>query len=442
MMAEADMGIWNRTAECLDPEERAQQQLERLQSTLNRAYRNVPFYRNRFQTRGFDPAQIESFADLPLIPFTEREHFSENYPYGLFAVPLRDIVRIHTAPGTALHPTVSGYTKQDLAVWRELVARSLSAARVTAHDVLQIVLDPGLANWGRDYKDGAETIEAGVIPLTMLPHEKQLMIICDYKTSVLITSPSAAIQLLHLLFQTNLNPNVLALKTLVLVGEPPDPSMRAQLAEQLHVKTWVHYGLSEVPGPALAFECASRYGLHVSEDHFLPEIIDPETGQLVPDGEGGELILTSLTTRAFPLIRFRTGDRARFFTDACPCGRTLRRLEWFPERSDEMVVVRGVKLHHRQILLLLERVLGVLPEYYRLLAVRQELEDYLEVWLAIDDAIFSDEIKELERLIRKIRLELGQELGVPVNVRLKERSSLGAPSRVPSIIDLRSKDSR
>jgi phenylacetate-CoA ligase len=226
------------------------------------------------------------------------------------------------------------------------------------------------------------------------------------------------------------------------VGEPPDPAMRAQLAEQLHVKTWVHYGLSEMPGPALAFECASRCGLHVSEDHFLPEIIDPETGTIVPDGEAGELILTSLTTRAFPLIRFRTGDRARFLTGACPCGRTLRRLEWFPERSDEMVVVRGVKLHHRQVLLLLERVLGVRPGSYRLFAVRQELEDYLEVWLAIDDAIFSDEIKELERLVRRIRLELGQELGVPVNVRLKERGSLGAPSSIASIFDLRSKESR
>jgi phenylacetate-CoA ligase len=417
------MTIWNRKAECLGPEERAQQQLERLQSTLNRAYKNVPFYRNRFQEQGFDPAEIEDLGDLERLPFTEREHLMENYPYGLFAVPLRDIVRIHTASGTTLKPTVSGYTKQDLAMWREMVARALSAARVTPHDVLQIFLEPGLANWGRDYKDGAEAIEASVIPLTLLPPEKQLMVIRDYKSSVLITTPPAALQLLEVLFRANLNPNELALKTLVLVGEPPRGGVEAELAEQLHVRTWVHYGLSEVPGPAVAFECDQRRGLHVSEDHFLPEIIDRESGRACAPGEAGELILTTLTTRAFPLIRFRTGDRACLLTDGCPCGRTLRRLAWLPERTDDMVVMRGVKLHHQQILMLLTRVLGAAPWRYRLLARREDLKDFLEVWLAADEAVFSDEIKELEHLIGTLRNELSQELGVPVTIRLKEKGS-------------------
>jgi phenylacetate-CoA ligase len=433
-----DMAIANPRVECLNAEERGQQQLERLQSSLNRANRSVPFYRNRFQEQGFDPAQVESFADLARIPFTERDHLSDHYPYGLFAVPLRDIVRIHSAPGSGLKPTVSGYAKQDLAIWRELVARSLVASGVTASDVLQIVLDPGLANWGRGYKDGAEAVEASVIPLTVLPPEKQLMILCDYRTSVLITTPSAALELLQLLFRADLNPNVLALKTLILVGEPAALPVRAQLTEQLHVQTWMHYGLSEVPGPALAFECECRQGLHVSEDHFYPEIVDPGTGELVPAGAEGELILTTLTTRAFPLVRWRTGDRARLLNDPCPCGRTLRRLEWFPLRTDDMVVVRGVKLQYRHILLLIERGLGFVPARHRLRVVRREFEDSLEVWLCVDDQMFSDEIKMMERIIGDLRGELSQELGVPVSIRLKERGSFDHPATPALIEDLRS----
>ncbi len=432
------MAIANRKAECLDMEARGQQQLERLQSSLNRANRSVPFYRNRFQEQGFDPAQLESFADLARIPFTERYHLGDNYPYGLFAVPLRDIVRIHSAPGSGLKPTVSGYAKQDLIFWRELVSRSLVASGVTATDVLQIVLDPGLANWGWDYKDGAEAVEASVIPLTVLPPEKQLMILSDYKTSVLITTPMAALELSQLLFNANLNPNTLALKTIILVGEPSDQQVRVQLADQLHVQTWVHYGLNEVPGPALAFECEYRQGLHVSEDHFFPEIVDPDTGRVMSEGEVGELILTTLTTRAYPLVRFRTGDRARLMSEPCPCGRTLRRLEWLPQRTDDMVVVRGVKLDHRHILLLLERELGFLPEQQRLHVVRRGFEDSLEIWLCVDDQMFSDEIKVMEQLIGDLREELTQELKVPVSIRLKEKGSFSYPAPPTLIEDLRS----
>jgi phenylacetate-CoA ligase len=420
------MPIWNANEECMNPEERTQQQLERLQSTLNRAYKSVPFYRNHFQHLAgqTDPFQIEELDDLRRVPFTEHQHLSENYPYGLFAVPLRDVVRIRTAPGAALQPTVSGYTKQDLSLWRQMVGRALTAAGVTRSDIMQIELDPGLANWGRDYKDGAETIEAGVIPLTMLPPEKQVMVLRDYKTSVLVTTASAAIQLMHVLFRANVNPNVLALKTVVLVGETPDARVRTQLEEQLHVKTWVHYGLNEVPGPAVAFECEAREGLHISEDHFFPEVVDPETGAPLSEGEEGELVLTTLTTRAYPLIRFRTGDRVRFLPGDCPCGRTLKRLERLPQRATNgMTSIRGVRVYHRQVTLLLERSLGFLPRNYQLTAASRDLRDYLEICLEADENLFSDEIKVLEGLIRKVELELTQELGVPVSVRLKEKRS-------------------
>ena len=411
-----------RSLEYMDPGERSQIQLERLQATLNRANKMVPFYRERFLGSKAQPSQVDTLEDLRRVPFTERRHLSENYPYGLFSVPLRDIVRIHTAPGASVVPSVSGYTVNDLTLWRQMVARALSAAGMTANDILQIHLDEGLANWGRDYKDGAERIEAGVIPLTALPLEKQLMVLKDYKTSFLVTSASGALHLVDTLFQTGLHPSELALKTLILVGEPVSADMRASIEKKLDLGTWVHYGLSEVPGPALAFECEAHDGLHVSEDHFYPEIVDPATGQLVPNGESGELVLTTLTTRAFPLIRFRTGDRMRFLSNKCPCGRTLRRVQWLPDRTDDTVIIRGVKVHQEQIFQHIERILGFAPRECRLMAGRRGSSMGLQVWLGVDDELFSDEIKELEQLVESVTNGLRHDLGVPVKVRLKEKA--------------------
>lgn len=417
------MPILSRVEECMNAEERAQRQLERLQSTLNRAHKNVPFYRNRFEEQGIDPSRVESLADLGLLPFTERKDLSENYPYGLFAVPLRDVVRIHTARGTAHHPTVSGYTKGDVAAWREMVARALTAAGVGRADILQIDLDAGLANWGRDYKEGAEAIETGVIPLTMLPPEKQLMILRDYKTSVLVTSASGARLLVREMFRSNLNANAFALKTLILVGGAPGEEVRAELEARLHARTWVHYGLSDVPGAGLAFECEERSGLHVNEDHFLAEVIDPVSGARLGDGEPGELVLTTLSTRAVPLIRFRTGDRVRFVSGTCACGRTLRRMAWSSDRTDGAMVIRGVIVYPQQIDYLLEKTLGYTPSATRFHLRSHEERECLEVWLKVDEKIFSDEIKEMERLALKIGTELYQELGISVKVRFKESGS-------------------
>ena len=417
------MALRDQREECLDLEERGQQQLERLQSVLNRAFKSIPFYRNRFRESSLDPSQVERLEDLATVPFTERAHFSENYPYGLFAVPLRDVVRIHTSPGLFMQPTVSGYTKHDLAVWRELVARALVAAGVSSVDILQVDLDVGLANWGRDYKDGAEIVEASVIPLTVLHPEKQLMILRDYRTSTLVTTASAASQLARGMYRASLNANALALKTLILVGEPPDDEARHRLEDELHVKTWVHYGLSDVPGPALAFECDVRDGLHVSEDHFLAEVIDRDSGKPVPEGEAGELVLTTLTTRAFPLVRFKTGDRVRFVHGNCPCGRTLRRIQWLPERADDLMVIRGVKVNRGHASMVMERVLGFVPAKLRFLIRKSPMRDYLEIWLQVEDRLFSDEIKQMEKVVLRLGLELEQELGVSVRIRFKEEGS-------------------
>ncbi len=418
-----------------DSEQRLQLQLERLQSTLNRAFRSVPFHQNRFQEHEMDPFHVETIADLSKLPFMERKDLGEHYPYGLFAVPLRDIVRIHTAPGTNLNPTVTGYTKQDLKVWREMVARALAASGVTALDILQITFDSGLANWGRDYKDGAETLEAGVIPNTPLSLEKQLMVLRDYKTTVLITTPSSASQLVSYMFRSEFNPTGLNLKTLILVGDTVGPEFRAFLEDKLHVSVWVHYGLSEVPGPAMAFECQNHQGLHVSEDHFFPEIIDPKTEETLSAGKIGEVVFTSLSTRAFPLIRFRTGDKARLITEPCSCGCPFARIEWLGERTDDLLTINGVKLHQAQIARHLENALGFAPEQCHIFKQQHSYlekygaRSYLEVWLLMNEKLFSDEIKMLQKLIHNAEEKLRENIGVPIKIKLREIRTFSSENR-------------
>jgi len=408
----------------LSPEEQNQLQLERLQSTLNRAYRNVPFHKKRFKEMGIDLSQIENLSDIARLPFMKRQNISENYPYNLFAVPLRDIVRIHTAPGTTHNPTVSGYTPQDLSNWQAILARALQASNVTAHDILQITLNPGLANWGRDYKYGAEAIEASVIPQTPMAIEKKLMVLRDYKTSVLITTPSSALQLADYVRKNEINTNVFELKTLIITGEAIGRDNRQNLEAALHVNIWSHYGLSEVPGPAIAFECDAHEGLHINEDHFLPEIIDPDTGDFLPEGQSGELVLTTLTTRAFPLIRFKTGDQAKIIKAPCSCGRNLCRIDWQGDRTDGLINIDGIKVHKKQIQLSIQTLLNLPSDASKFYIRKQEEKKYIEVWIPVNDEIFSDEIKNLEALIQYAEKNLLENIGIPVVIRLKEKNTI------------------
>ncbi len=418
----------------MNPEEKNQLQLERLQSTLHRAYRNVPFHKQRFKEMGIDLSGIESVSDIARLPLMKRQDISDNYPYDLFAVPLRDIVRIHTAPGTTLNPTVSGYTPQDLINWQTLLARGLAACGVTAHDILQITLPPGLSNWGRDYKFGAEFLEASVIPHTPMSIEKRLMVLRDYKTSVLVTTPSSALQLADYIRKNDIPLNTFALKTLMITGEATDAADRETLETELNVTVWTHYGLSEVPGPAIAFECEAHEGLHINEDHFLAEIIDPETQKVLPPGLPGELVLTTLTTRAFPLIRFRTGDQATILAEtdrtepacdpACPCGRNFRRIIWKGGRTDNLITVDGVKVHQAQIQRAIQGLLNLSSDTSKFFIRKRDEKKYLEVWIPVNDAIFSDEIKNLEALILRAENNLLENIGIPVDIRLKEQKSL------------------
>ena len=405
---------------------RTQRQLERLQSTLNRAFRSVPFHQDRLKRNGIHPERVEHIADLVNMPFMTRRHLGENYPYGLFAVPLRDIVRIHTAPGTTLNPSVSGYTAHDLRQWTAMISESLAAAGVGDEDILQISLDPGLNDWGRDYKLGAEALGASVIPNSLLSLEKQLMVLRDYRTTTLITTPTYAAQIADHVRDPRIDLERLALKTLILVGEPVSAELRRRLEDALRVTTWLHYGLSEVPGPALAYECRRHEGLHVHDEHFLVEVVDPDTGQPVPPGAEGELVLTSLTTRAMPLIRFRTGDRVRRLAGPCPCGNPAERVAWLTGRADELMVLRGVKVDCDQVLAQIGAALEFVPNHHRVFVNTETSRRFLEVWIGVDDRIFSDEIKMLEKRMADIGQRLYESLGVPVTVRLKERDTFAA----------------
>ena len=406
--------------EAMDRGELELLQLERLQSTLTRAYRQVKFYRRQFDRLGLNLDDFRSLGDLARLPCTTRGDLSENYPYGLFAVPLRDIVRILSSPGTTEKPLVVGYAAPDVKLWLELLARLYVAAEVTREDILQIILPPGLANWRRDLQAGAEYLGASVIPPASLNFPKELMVMRDYKTSVLVTTPSVARHLLTVMTRMDLSPAELSLKRALLVASPLAPEARREIEAGFQVKLSTAYGITEVMGPGLAFSCGADGGLHFSEDHFYPEIIDPETGNPAPPGATGELVITTLSTVAFPLVRFRSGDRTSLLQEPCACGRTLARLGEISGRTDPIFSVGGIKVHPDQISLLLQEVMrGALPQYRHRVVTETGLE-VLEIDLIVAESFFSDEIKALETLCRQARRHLQENLGINARITLKE----------------------
>ncbi|MGO9620206.1 MAG: phenylacetate--CoA ligase family protein [Desulfobaccales bacterium] len=411
--------------EAMDREELELLQLERLQSTLTRAYRQVEFYRHQFDRLGVRPEAVRSPADLSRLPVTTRDDLSENYPYGMFAVPLRDIVRIQSSPGTSQRPLVVGYASQDVKLWLELLARLYAACGVTPEDILQIVLPPGLANWRRDLQAGAEHLGASVIPAASLSFAKQLMVMRDYKTSILVTTPSLARHLLTVMERMDLTAAELSLGAALLVAAPLAREVRQEIEAGFQIRVATAYGITEVMGPGLAFSCGQGEGLHFSEDHFYPEIIDPESRVPVPAGAPGELVITTLSTVAFPLVRFRSGDLTSLLPGPCPCGRSLVRLGEITGRTDPIFSVGGIKVHPDQIEALLQEVMeGFLPQYRRRVVAEEGLE-VLEIDLSVAEIFFSDEIKALEGLCRRARRHLQENLGIDARITLKEMADVG-----------------
>jgi len=406
--------------EAISPEELELLQLERLQSTLTRAYRQVKFYRRRFEDAGLIPESIQGLADLAKFPYTTRGDLSENYPYGLFAVPLKDIVRIISSPGTTERPLVVGYANQDVKLWLELLARLYTAAGVTPEDIVQLVIPPGLANWRRDLMAGAEYLGSSVIPAATLNFAKELMVMRDYKTSVLVTTPPLARHLLTVMDRINLTPAELSLRKALLVAAPLPSAVRREIETGLQVDIATAYGITEVMGPGLAYSCAADQGFHFSADHFYPEIIDPETGRVLPPGEEGELVITTLSTVAFPLVRFRSGDRTRLVPPRCSCGRTLVRLGDIRGRVDDLFSVGGIKVHPDQVGRLLQDMLAGHPPKFRWQVGTEAGLEFLDLELTVEEDFFSDEIKALEGLCRRVRRHFQDHLGIHARLTLKE----------------------
>ena len=408
----------------MNEEEVEQLQLERLQSTLNRAYKNVPFYKKQFDALGIDPGALGSVGDIQQLPFTTREDLGSNYPYGLFALPLRDIVRISSATGTTPQPVVVGYTKNDLKIRGALTARFLTAGGVVDTDVVQICLNPGLSNWGRALKEGAEEIGASVMPMSHMSTSKQLMAMEDYKTSVLLTTPSYALHMIQVMEATGIKAEALALKAILVSGEALSLEVRNRLESALKVDVTAAYGLSDVTGPAIAYECMEKDGLHISDDHFLVEIIDVDKNTPCALGEEGEVVLTTLTAKAFPLVRFKTGDLAYKMTKVCPCGRTLIRMSGITGYTGEVLTIRGVKVHPAQIGRIIDRIAQDFSPRFLVHLYKENYEDMIEIWLEVNEAVFSDEVKVLEGMLRHLGEQILEILGLHITIRLVEAETI------------------
>lgn len=414
---------WEPDKECMAREDLEQLQLERLQSTLYRVGTHVPFYKKKFDELKFNYDNVRSLNDLRRLPFTIKQDLRDNYPYGLFAVPLRDVVRVHSSSGTSGQATVVGYTRNDIKTWSNLVARVITAAGVTKNDVIQIAFGYGLFTGGFGLHYGAELVGTSVIPISSGNTKRQIQIMKDFKTTALVCTPSYALVMADTMMEMGINPNGLSLRYGLFGGEPWSEGMRREINEKLGIIATDNYGLSEVMGPGVSGECLECNGLHINEDHFLLEILDPNTLEPVPEGEVGELVITTLTKEAFPMIRYRTRDLTRFIPGPCACGRTMRRMQRVMGRSDDMLIIKGVNVFPMQIETVLFEVEGVEP-HYQIIVDRENHTDRITVLVEVMESIFFDEMKKQRMVIDRIKSRLASELGLQVEVKLVEEKTL------------------
>lgn len=430
--------IWNDEFETLPREVIESLQVKRLRQTLQRVNATVPFYREQFRKAGVTPEQIKSLDDLRRLPFTLKQDMRDNYPYGLFAVPLEQIVRIHASSGTTGKPTVVGYTRRDIDTWSELMARSFVAAGAHKGDVIHNAYGYGLFTGGLGAHYGAEKLGASVIPMSGGNTKKQLMIMQDFGSTVLTCTPSYSLYLAEVAAEEGIDFKSLKLKVGIFGAEPWSEEIRNEIEAKLNLKAIDIYGLSEILGPGVAIECIeAQKGLHIWEDHFIPEIINPDTGEVLPWGERGELVITTITKEGIPMIRYRTRDITRIIPEPCICGRTHVRLERMSGRSDDMLIIRGVNVFPSQIESVLITIEGVEP-HYQLIVDREENLDTLEVQVEVNEQSFSDEIKVLQGLSTRIQKEIKDMLGVTCKVRLVEPKTIArSEGKAKRVIDKR-----
>jgi phenylacetate-CoA ligase len=399
-------------------------QLKRLRSVLERVYANVPFYRESFDAVGFRPSDLTCLEDLQKLPFTTKQDMRDSYPYRLFAAPMDEIVRIHASSGTTGKPTVVGYTAGDVAMWAELMARSFVSAGAHKGDIVHNAYGYGLFTGGLGAHYGAERMGASVIPMSGGNTKKQIMIMQDFGSTVLTCTPSYSLFMAEAAREEGIDFRNLKLRVGIFGAEPWSEAMRTEIEAKLNLSAIDIYGLSEIMGPGVAIECSqAKKGLHIWEDHFIPEIIDPVSGRRVAEGERGELVITTITKQGIPLIRYRTRDITSITYEPCVCGRTHARITRMSGRSDDMLIIRGVNIFPSQIESVLVGIEGVEP-HYLLIVDRKENLDTLEIQVEVDEQLFSDEIKVLQKLSKSIEKEIKDTLGVTCSAKLVEPKTI------------------
>jgi len=414
--------IWNEAKECMSRDELANLQSKRLVKTVNRVYHNVEYYRKKMQAAGVEPGDINGIEDLYKLPYTTKNDLRDTYPFGLFASPMSDIVRTHASSGTTGKATVVGYTRRDIEIWSECVTRALTQAGITKDDVIQIAYGYGLFTGGLGAHYGAENLGATVVPMSTGNTNKLVTMMKDFNVTAIACTPSYLLHIAEVLEESGDIPNI-KLKAAICGAEPWTENMRIQIENKLHINAYDIYGLSEIMGPGVACDCQFHKGLHVYEDHFLPEIIDPITFQPMPEGETGELVFTTLTKEGLPLLRYRTKDLTSIDYSKCECGRTIARISRFKGRSDDMLIIRGVNVFPSQVESALLDMSETTP-HYMMIVDRHNNLDTLEIQVEVEERFFSDEIRELENLTKKIAHVIQNAIGLAAKIKLVEPKTL------------------
>lgn len=413
-------------------------QLERLRELVARVYDKVPFYREALGKAGVSPKQIKSLADVARLPFTTKQDLRDNYPFKMFAVPMNRLVRVHASSGTTGKPTVAGYTKKDIKLWSELMARAFASSGATKKSMIHNAYGYGLFTGGLGAHYGAERLGATVVPVSGGQTQRQMMLLQDFGPDIICCTPSYALNLAEVGEKNGVDFDSMPLKAGVLGAEPWSENMRGEIERRLKIKAMDIYGLSEIIGPGVACECIEdQSGAHVYEDHFLAEVLNPDTGEPVSPGEKGELVITTLTKEAFPLIRYRTRDLTSLNTEKCACGRTVARMHRVTGRTDDMLIIRGVNVFPSQIEHVLLDVEGLEP-HYQIIVDRQNNMDIMEVQIEMNEKLFSDEMKELDNLSRRIQHDIKDYLGVNARVKLVEPQTIArSEGKARRVIDKR-----
>ncbi len=415
--------MWNPKCESMPGEKLALLQFLRLKQTLESVYQLVPHYRQKFHEAGVEPGDVRSLEDLARLPFTVKNDLRDNYPYGLFTDGLNEVVRIHSSSGTTGLPSVVGYTREDLQVWAELMARALTAAGALRSSVIHVAYGYGLFTGGLGVHYGAEKIGATVVPVSGGQTKRQVRMIKDLGSTLLACTPSYALNIAETMEEMQIDPSGLKLESGLFGAEPWSDNMRRVIENKLKISAYDIYGLSEVMGPGVAYECPAKEGLHLGEDHFIAEIVDPSTGKVLPEGEWGELTITTITKRTLPVIRYRTGDITTLIRRPCPCGRTHLRMAKVSGRTDDMLIIRGVNIFPSQVESALLEI-GETEPHYQLVVDREGSLDTMEIRVELTEQMFSDKIRGLEGLERMIRDKIISILGISVTVKLVEPKSI------------------